>query len=57
MATLRKVIATLGSVVMDDPPVRNVHEASIAASVIRQRPGKLHTLRFFFNQLLGATRG
>lgn len=49
---LRKVAQATGAVVTSRAPVRNVHEASIAAGVIRAAPGRRDTLAFFFRSLL-----
>lgn len=50
-AFLRKLAATLGSVVTERLPLRNIQEASIAAATARMRPSRSDTLRFLASQL------
>jgi|SRR6185312_13603492 len=47
-----KLRRTLNSVVVERLPIRNVHEASIAASVIRSSPGRSDSVRFLASRLL-----
>lgn len=47
-----KTLKALNSVIVDRLPIKNIHEASIAASVIRSSPGRRDTLRFLKDQLL-----
>lgn len=48
-----KTRRALNSVIVDRLSIRNIHEASIAASVIRSSPGRRDTLHFLKGQLLG----
>lgn len=47
-----KTLKALNSVIVDRLFIRNIHEASIAASVIRSSPGRRDTLHFLKRQLL-----
>jgi len=51
-AMTSKTLKALNSVIVDRLPIKNIHEASIAASVIRSSPGRRDTLRFLKDQLL-----
>lgn len=43
---IRKVYNATNSVITDTLPIKNVHEASIAAGVMRSSPGRMDSLRF-----------
>jgi len=55
-AMKQKLGRVLRSVVTDRLPLRNVHEASIAAAVIRAMPGRGDSLRFLGDELRNAYR-
>lgn len=42
----RKIMAAFNSVISETLPIKNIHEASIAAAIIRQSPGRLDTFGF-----------
>lgn len=47
----RKIGAAFSSVISDALPVRNIHEASLAAGTILAHPDRRHTLRFMAAEL------
>lgn len=49
---LGKIARAVNSVIVDNLPVRNVYDASIAASVIRSAPGRVDSMRFLVRQTL-----
>lgn len=49
--TSRKVLNALHTVFTENLPIRNIHEACIAAGAIRSHPGKTGTLRFLTKEL------
>lgn len=50
----QKLKRAFGSVVTDKLPLSNIHDASIAAAVIRSKPGRTDSLRFLANESLKA---
>lgn len=53
---IRKVFNAANSVITDTLPIKNIHEASIAAGVIRSSPGRMDSLRFLAKQVVGLIR-
>ena len=51
LSTSHKIINALHTVFAEDLPIRNIHEACIAAGTIRGRPGKKGTVRFLGREL------
>lgn len=51
LSTSRKIINAMHTVFAEDLPIRNIHEACIAAGTIRARPGKMGTVRFLAREL------
>ncbi|RDS85293.1 glycosyltransferase family 2 protein [Dyella psychrodurans] len=51
LSTSRKIINAMHTVFAEDLPIRNIHEACIAAGTIRARPGKMGTMRFLGREL------
>lgn len=51
LSTSRKIINAMHTVFAEDLPIRNIHEACIAAGTIRARPGKTGTVRFLSREL------
>lgn len=52
----RKVLNAANTIFAENLPIRNIHEACVAAGVIRSRPGKSGTLRFLTRELIGRTK-
>jgi hypothetical protein len=55
-STARKIYNAVNAVITESLPIKNIHEASIAASVIRSSPGKMDSIRYMARQLAEATR-
>jgi glycosyltransferase involved in cell wall biosynthesis len=51
-ATLRKIASAANSVITDNLPIKDIFEASIAASVIRSSPGRMDTMRYLTGRLI-----
>lgn len=51
LLTSHKVLNALHTVFAEDLPIRNIHEACIAAGAIRSHPGKMGTLHFLAKEL------
>ena len=51
-ATIRKLTNAANSVITENLPIKNIFEASIAASVIRASPGRIDTLRYLTKRLV-----
>jgi glycosyltransferase involved in cell wall biosynthesis len=51
LSTSRKIINAMHTVFAEDLPIRNIHEACIAAGTIRARAGKMGTVRFLGREL------
>jgi glycosyltransferase involved in cell wall biosynthesis len=51
LSTSRKIINAMHTVFAENLPIRNIHEACIAAGTIRSRPGKMGTVRFLGTEL------
>ncbi|ODT95606.1 MAG: hypothetical protein ABS82_07530 [Rhodanobacter sp. SCN 67-45] len=51
LSTSRKIVNAMHTVFAENLPIRNIHEACIAAATIRARPGKAGTVRFLGNEL------
>ena len=48
----RKSLRALDSVIVERLPITNIHEAALAASVIRAKPGRRDSIRFLKDALL-----
>lgn len=51
LLTSHKALNAFSTVFAEDLPIRNIHEACIAAGTIRSHPGKMGTLRFLSREL------
>jgi glycosyltransferase involved in cell wall biosynthesis len=50
-AMTRKVLNAVNSTIVETLPITNIHEASIAAAVIRSAPSRIDTLRYLASRL------
>ena len=53
---IRKTFNAANSVITDSLPIKNIHEASIAAGVIRSSPGRVDSLRFLAKLAIDLTK-
>ncbi|KRE88512.1 hypothetical protein ASG87_07925 [Frateuria sp. Soil773] len=55
-AMIRKIFNAANSVITETLPISNIHEASIAAAVIRSSPGRMDSLRFLASRLASLSK-
>ncbi|MBA2077885.1 glycosyltransferase [Rhodanobacter sp. PCA2] len=56
LATARKILNAANSIITESLPINNIHEASVAASAIMLRPGRMDSARFLAKQAIHLTR-
>lgn len=52
----RKIYNAANAVVTESLPIKDIHEASIAAATVRSSPGKMDSIRFMATQLADAVK-